>query len=86
MQNAQVASIIKLLCKENQVSINSLIQSCNLTKSLIYDMEKRNKTPSVDKIERIADYFNVSIDYLLGRTDVPDNPNLKSQNKEECLV
>ena len=29
--------------------------------------------PSGDKIEKVADYFNVSTDYLLGRTD---NPNI----------
>ena len=26
-------------------------------------------TPSGDKIQKVADYFNVSTDYLLGRTD-----------------
>ena len=29
--------------------------------------------PSGDKIEKVADYFNVSTDYLLGRTN---NPNI----------
>ena len=72
MQNAQVANTIKLLCKQQQITINSLIQSCNLTKSLIYDMEKRDKTPSADKIEKIADYLGCSVDYLLGRTDNPE--------------
>ncbi len=86
MQNSQVASIIKLLCKQNKISVSSLIEDCNLTKSLIYDLEKRNKTPSSDKIERIADYFDVSLDYLVGRTDNPNNPNLKSRDNKECLV
>ena len=26
-------------------------------------------TPGIDKIQKVADYFNVSVDYLLGRTD-----------------
>ena len=30
-------------------------------------------SPSVDKIYKIADYFDVSVDYLLGRTDNPDS-------------
>ncbi|NMG96082.1 helix-turn-helix domain-containing protein [Streptococcus pneumoniae] len=36
-------------------------------------------TPSGDKIEKIADYFNVSTDYLLGRTDNPTIANKKEQ-------
>lgn len=29
-------------------------------------------TPSIDKIEKVADYFCVSTDYLLGRTNDPE--------------
>ncbi|WP_254518368.1 helix-turn-helix domain-containing protein, partial [Salmonella enterica] len=28
-----------------------------------------NQTPGIDKIQKVADYFNVSVDYLLGRTE-----------------
>lgn len=72
MQNAQVANIIKLLCKSKNISMTKLINDCSLTKSIIYDMEKRDKTPSTDKIARIADYLDCSVDYLLGRTDNPE--------------
>ena len=33
--------------------------------------ENGNNTPPYDTLIKIADYFNVSIDYLLGRTDNP---------------
>lgn len=72
MQNIQIAKIIKDLCKQKNIPITTLLQSCNLTKSLIYDLEKRNKTLSADKIERIADFFNVSLDYLVGRSNFSD--------------
>lgn len=32
-------------------------------------MEKRNMSPSCDKLTRIADYLDCSVDYLLGRTN-----------------
>ncbi len=35
-------------------------------------MEKRNKIPSAEIFEQIADYFDCSVDYLLGRTNIPD--------------
>ena len=72
MDNVQTSNIIKALCKANRVSITRLLTDCNLTKSFIYDLEQRKTCPSVDKIERIADYLDCSVDYLLGRTDVPE--------------
>ena len=34
-----------------------------------YETGKRE--PSIEELKRIADYFNVSVDYLLGLTDNP---------------
>lgn len=72
MQNVKVAQTIKRLCKQNKVSIATLLQECTLTKGFIYDLEKLDKTPSVDKLVRVADYFGCSVDYLLGRTENPE--------------
>ena len=40
--------------------------------------ENHNIEPDIDTLIRLADYFNVSIDYLVGRTDnisnIPDTP------------
>ena len=72
MQNTQITSRIKLLCRERKVSIEKLLRDCKIRRSLMYDMEKRDKTPSVKVVNDIADYFNVSVDYLLDRTDKPE--------------
>lgn len=72
MNNAQTAIIIKSLCKNKEIPISKLLLDCNIRKSLMYDMEKRNYTPSAEVLEKIADYFYCSVDYLLGRTDVPE--------------
>ena len=69
MTNAVIAQNIKHLCKTNAISVAALLHACNISKSLIYDLEKRDKTPSADKLLSIANYFNCSVDYLLGRTD-----------------
>ena len=71
MQNQQTSNIIKDLCKKHNISITALLNACGLTKSFIYDLERRKTCPSADKFECIADYFDVSIDYLVGRTDNP---------------
>lgn len=69
MQGVQLSQNIKLLCKEKNIPINAVLKACSLSNSFIYDIEKRNMSPSIDKVLRIADYFNVSLDYLLGRDD-----------------
>ena len=69
MNNLQMAKIIKDTCKNQGITIATLLSECNIRKSLIYDLEKRNYTPSVAVVEQIAEYLNCSVDYLLGRTE-----------------
>ncbi len=38
-----------------------------------YEREKNCITPSLEVLERIAEYYNVTIDYLLGRSPNEDN-------------
>lgn len=76
MQNQQIAKIIKIKCKEQGISISSLLADCSITKGFIYDLEKRDMSPSCERITRIADYFGCSVDYLLGRTENPDSHKL----------
>ena len=89
MQNLQMTERIKLRAKQKGISIKYLLEKCGINKGFIYDIEKQNKIPSVDKIERIADCLDCSVDYLLGRTDVieinssavnTENNNLKFYN------
>lgn len=67
MNNAQSAAIIKARCKSKGIAVNTLLADCGIRKSLIYDMEKRDKTPSAEILEQIADYLECSVDYLIGR-------------------
>ena len=72
MQNKQIATRVKLLCQEKGVAIQVVLAKCDVTKSFIYDLEARDRSPSCDKVARIADFFGCSVDYLLGRTDNPE--------------
>lgn len=72
MNNAHSASIIKAACKAKGIPVNTLLLECSIRKSLMYDMERRDYTPSAEVVEKIADYLDCSVDYLLGRTDNPE--------------
>jgi len=43
-----------------------------LSKSAIGMYERDEREPSIELIHKFADFFNVSVDYLLGRTDTPE--------------
>ena len=61
--------IVKDLCEKQGISLNALEEKLELGKNSLYGL-KRNQ-PSAERLQQIADYFNVSTDYLLGRTDNP---------------
>ena len=62
---------IKARCKEQGLSMKSLLEQANINRNFIYDLEKSGQIPAADKLERIPDYLDCSVDYLLGRTDNP---------------
>ncbi len=68
--------IVKDLCEKQGISLNTLEEKLELGKNSLYGL-KRNQ-PSAERLQQIADYFNVSTDYLLGRTD---NPAIASDDK-----
>ncbi|HEV1172525.1 repressor protein [Streptococcus pneumoniae] len=60
---------IRSLANDRKVTLAELERNLNFSNGSLRKWE--TSTPSGDKIEKIADYFNVSTDYLLGRTDNP---------------
>ena len=60
---------VRELAKKQGLSINQLEDKLSSGKNSLYGLKKSN--PNSKIIEKIADYFNVSTDYLLGRTDNP---------------
>lgn len=60
---------IKELADKQGLSINQLEANLGFSRNTIYNI--KTKKPSAERLQDIADYFNVSTDYLLGRTDNP---------------
>ena len=60
---------IKELAENQGISLNKLEEKLGYSRNTIYNMRK--STPNSERIAEIADYFDVSTDYLLGRTDNP---------------
>ena len=64
--NYSLASRIKELRKENSLSQEELAKHLNVTRGTIANYEGGVSEPSLDSIRKLALYFKVSTDYLLG--------------------
>lgn len=62
---------LKQIRKENGISQLKLAIELNTNQNTISRYETGEREPGINELIRIADYFNVSIDYLLERTDNP---------------
>ncbi len=71
---------IKKLAKARGITLGALEEKLGLSRNSIYTI--KNKKPSAERLQLIADYFNVSTDYLLGRTD---NPKIASDNEDTTV-
>ena len=61
---------LKSLREEKGISQYQLADSLNLSRGLISNYEQGRREPDYNTLILIADYYEVSIDYLLGITDV----------------
>lgn len=66
---AQFDKILKMLRNEKNMSQQELADALGISKSSINMYERGERQPNFETLETIADYFNVDIDYLLGRTN-----------------
>jgi transcriptional regulator with XRE-family HTH domain len=78
MENILYARI-KQLCDERGISIKKLESMLGFGASSIQKW-KDSTSPSIDKVKRVATFFNVSIDYLTGRTDIREIDYFKEPN------
>ena len=62
---------LKLLRKQKNISQLKLAMDLDLTQNTISRYETGEREADYATLIRVADYFNVSIDYLLERTDNP---------------
>ena len=71
MQNDKFSKILKSLRKEKGVTQANLSDILQISQKTIAHLENNYRNPSCDLLIKIADFFNVSLDYLVGRTDNP---------------
>ncbi|GAA0735519.1 helix-turn-helix transcriptional regulator [Clostridium oceanicum] len=69
---------LRSLRQEKEYSIRKLAELLNFGKTTIANWEKDNRFPDRETILKLANFFNVTTDYLLGRTDDSNSKIFKS--------
>ena len=68
MDTTLIYNKIKELVEKNGITANKLLLDCKINSSFLNDLKSKNVKPSIEKILKISEYFNVSIDYLVTGT------------------
>lgn len=79
-----IVNIISSLCHQRSMTINAVSKELKIGSASI----KRWNTisPNVKSVEKVANYFGVSVDYLLGRSNIPDTPEKIINDKDMLFI
>lgn len=60
---------LKALRKEKDLNQSQLAKAVNVTQRKISYWETGQLEPDLESLWKLSDYFNVTVDYLIGKTD-----------------
>ncbi|MDE6021466.1 MAG: helix-turn-helix domain-containing protein [Ruminococcus sp.] len=79
-----VVQRIKDLARQKGIKTSEMLIACELSKNALSSMGNRGSWIQANSLAKIADYLNVSVDYLLGRSETPriviSGSNINQQN------
>lgn len=57
---------------DQNITAYRVAKETGISQGLMNEYKSGKKLPTLQNLLKIADYLDVSVDYLLGRTDVPE--------------
>ncbi len=75
--------ILKKLREDRNVSAIKFSEDLSIHRGTLSNWETGRRTPDSQTLLKIAEYFSVTVDYLLGNTDTKTNDNVKISDLQE---
>lgn len=75
--------IFERLLKEKNVKVADVTRATGIASSTFTDWKKGRYTPKQDKLQKIADYFGVTIDYLMNGEEKEWTPTLTEKDEKD---
>ena len=66
------ADIFSKLLEERNITAYKLAKDIGVSNNRISEWKRQIVMPSADMLMKLSDYFNVSVDYLLGKDPIPN--------------
>lgn len=76
---------LKKLRLEKGLTQIELSKNLNINRATYAHYETGRREPDIETLKLLADYFNVSVDYLLGNSDIKTTPNSKEDTPAEKI-
>lgn len=73
--------IFEKLLRERGVSAYKVAKATGISTGSLSDWKKGRSSPKADKLQKIADYFGVSVDYLLGATNAREEDSIEKEKR-----
>ncbi|WP_097025436.1 helix-turn-helix domain-containing protein [Clostridium peptidivorans] len=77
---------LRELREEKQLTQEELGKLLNISRQAVSGYEAEGNEPNLQNLVKLADIFNVSLDYLLGRTKERFNLNLKNKKDKDLIM
>ncbi|MGN0686967.1 MAG: helix-turn-helix domain-containing protein [Oscillospiraceae bacterium] len=84
--NKDFPRIMTLLRKERKLSQKQVAADLEVTQALLSHYENGKRECGLDFLVRAADYYNVSVDYLLGRSPMSNGGNVTGEELPESTI
>lgn len=68
------------LCKQRNIKPNKVSKETGVSTATLTSWKQGKYTPKPDKLKLIADFFNVSLEFLMRNEDVQWNPTEQTMN------
>lgn len=72
LEKEKFAQRLNLLLQQHNKTKQALSDAIGVSRPAISQFANGANLPSVETLVAIAEYFNVSVDYLVGLSDIPD--------------
>lgn len=72
--------IFEQLLQENNVTPYKVSKTTGIATATLSDWKNGKSTPKQDKLQLIADYFGVTVDYLMGRNSEENSLNMNDDD------
>ncbi len=83
MSSNTIGDRLKLLRKKSGKNQDAVATDLGISRARYSHYENNHVEPDIELIKKLAEYYNVTTDYLLGKSD---NPDLTEQESFEAFI